>query len=185
MHPGFFSWWKARGGHGCGDGEARSCGPGGWHGHGHHGHHGHGHHGPGHGGHGDEQSAAGNEGEGPFSGFGGGGPFGVRRPLRFMAHKLGLREEQVAELAALLDELKTERAQADVDYRRSLGAFAEALTPGAFDTKRANEAADARVKATERVQKAVLKTLEKTHALLDEEQRKRLGYLLRTGALTI
>jgi Spy/CpxP family protein refolding chaperone len=178
MHPGFFSWWKSRyAGGGCG-GES-SCSPRGHWGHGH-GHGGHQHHG-----HGEHEQSAASEGEGPFSGFGGGGPFGVRRPLRFMAHKLGLREDQIAELAALLDELKTERAQADVDYRRSLGTFAEALAGGAFDVKRANEAADARVKSTERVQKAVLKTLEKTHALLDEEQRKKLGYLLRTGVLTI
>jgi len=174
MHPGFFSWWKSRyAGGGCGS--ANACGPG-------HGHHGHGHHGHGSG---EHEQAAGAEGEGPFSGFGGGGPFGVRRPLRFMAHKLGLRDDQVEGLAALLDELKTERAQADVDYRRSIGAFAEALAGSTYDAKRAAEAADARVKSTDRVQKAVLKTLEKTHALLDDEQRKKLGYLLRTGVLTI
>jgi len=28
----------------------------------------------------------------------GGGPFGVRRPLRFLAHKLGLDEKQFTEL---------------------------------------------------------------------------------------
>ena len=167
MHPGFFQWWRSR--HvsaSCGTANACStnCGdsPGTWE---------------------ERRDAAAGEGEGPFSG--GGGPFGVRRPLRFMAHKLGLREDQVATLAGLLDELKTERAQADVDYRRSVGAFAESLSGVTFDAKRAAEAADARVKATDRVQKAVLKTLEKTHALLDDEQRKRLGYLLRTGVLTI
>ena len=59
-------------------------------------------------------------------GFGGGG-FGVRRPLRFLAYKLGLDEKQVAELARLLDEVKTERAQAEVDDRRTLSEFADAL----------------------------------------------------------
>ncbi len=41
-------------------------------------------------------------------GFEGGGGFGVRRPLRFMAHKLDLNEKQITELARILDELKTE-----------------------------------------------------------------------------
>ena len=41
----------------------------------------------------------------------GGGAFGVRRPLRFLAYRLNLNETQVEELAKILDELKTERAQ--------------------------------------------------------------------------
>src|SRR5262249_25166273 len=64
--------------------------------------------------------------------FGGGG-FGVRRPLRFLAHKLDLDERQVAELARILDELKTERAQAEVDRRRTVAAFADALSGDAFN----------------------------------------------------
>src|SRR5262249_3446293 len=43
-----------------------------------------------------------------------GGGFGVRRPLRFLAFKLDLDPEQVTELARILDQLKTERAQAEV-----------------------------------------------------------------------
>src|SRR5579864_9463526 len=53
--------------------------------------------------------------------------FGVRRPLRFLAYKLELDDRQVAELARLLDELKTERAQGEVDDRRTLADFADAL----------------------------------------------------------
>ena len=40
------------------------------------------------------------------------GTFGVRRPLRFLAYKLQLDPRQVGELAAILNELKTERVQA-------------------------------------------------------------------------
>src|SRR5262245_10868149 len=54
------------------------------------------------------------------------GGFGVRRPLRFLARKLDLDHSQMAELARILDELKIERAQADVDRRRTLSAFADA-----------------------------------------------------------
>src|SRR5215510_9517768 len=67
------------------------------------------------------------------SGAGFGAGFGVKRPLRFLAYKLGLSEPQVSELAAILDELKTERAQAAVDDRRTLTSFAEAVTGEAFD----------------------------------------------------
>src|SRR5712691_5167146 len=73
--------------------------------------------------------------EGFEEGFGGG--FGVRRPLRFLAHKLDLDDRQVAELARVLDELKTERAQAEVDRRRTMAAFADALTGDAFDAAKA------------------------------------------------
>jgi hypothetical protein len=55
----------------------------------------------------------------------GGGRFGVRRPLRFLAYKLELDDAQIGELAKILDDLKTERAQAAVDDRRALSAFAE------------------------------------------------------------
>jgi len=42
---------------------------------------------------------------------GGGGGLGVRRPLRFLAHKLELRETQVASLAKILNDLKTRLLQ--------------------------------------------------------------------------
>src|SRR5580765_8322002 len=70
-------------------------------------------------------------------GFGSGGGFGVRRPLRFLAHKLELDEKQVVQLARILDELKTERAQSAVDDRRTLAEFADALAGDQFDTAKA------------------------------------------------
>src|SRR6266852_4606704 len=90
------------------------------------------------------------EGCGPGSHFGGGpaeegyegsfgGGFGVRRPLRFLAHKLALNDRQVGELARILDELKTERAQAEVDRRRTLSAFADAVAGDTFDSAKAGE----------------------------------------------
>ena len=116
--------------------------------------------------------------------FGGGG-FGVRRPLRFLAHKLDLDELQVAELARILDELKTERAQGEVDRRRSLTAFADALTGEAFDAGRAAEGGDLRVQSAQRLREAVVKALERIHTLLNAEQRVQLAYLIRTGTLSV
>jgi len=173
MHPGMMYWWKARqlaSGDGCGAGwgaQASGCGPrgGGWRG-----------------GRGDErQASGGDDGEGDF----GGGAFGVRRPLRFLAYKLELDERQVGELARILDELKTERAQAEVDRRRTLTAFADAVAGSVFDKGRAKEGADLRVGSAERLRDAVTKALERIHTLLDDDQRQRLAYLIRTGTLVL
>jgi Spy/CpxP family protein refolding chaperone len=166
MHPGMF-WWHARK-HACGEGVGCGSHAGGggppWVRH----QHGHG---------------------GPFGGDGGGddlgGGFGVRRPLRFLAFKLELDEAQVTELATVLNELKTERAQAAVDLRRTTSALADAVSAEGFDEAKAKSAADERTKSTERVQAAVVRALGRFHALLRPEQRAKLAYLLRTGALSM
>ena len=168
MHPGFMHWWKEAQRHA--EAGARShtqagCGPGGGH----------------HGGRSErmrEAAYAAADAEG-------GGGFGVRRPLRFMAHKLELNEAQTAELAGILDDLKTERAQAAVDDRRAVGSFADALAQGSFDASKATEGAELRVKSAQRLRDAVVKALARTHALLTDDQRKQLVYLLRSGQLTI
>ena len=171
MHPAMVSWWRAR--HGCDD---NGCGPG-WGarqwagGAGGAGGYARG----GHGGGGDDGEA---------EGFGG-GAFGVRRPLRFLAYKLELDERQVGELARILDELKTERAQAEVDRRRSLSAFADAVAGDTFDDGKAKQAASARVATAERLRDAVTSALGRLHTLLDKDQRERLAYLIRTGVLTL
>jgi len=185
MHPGIYWWWKsARRGHGAGHGcEAGAWGPGGAEGRGHgpegHGHSGEGHH------HGPPFARFGGGDEGFFGGGPFGGPFGVRRPLRFLAHKLELSEEQVSELARIIDELKTERAQAEVDHRRTVSAFADALEGPTFGEARAREGGELRVKTAEGLREAVVKALSRMHALLDDEQRKRLSYLVRTGIVTL
>ena len=115
----------------------------------------------------------------------GGGAFGVRRPLRFLAWKLELDEAQIAELAKILDELKTERAQAAVDDRRTTAAFADAIAGEAFGEPRANEGANLRLQSAQKLRDAVLKALQKLHAVLKPEQRQKLATLIRTGALSI
>src|SRR5262245_63132639 len=172
MHPAFYFWWKhaRRGAHGHGHGHgpeahAGGCGP---------------------------RAGARGEGGPPFEGrFGGpdgewfGGPFGVRRPLRFLANKLELSEAQMADLARIIDELKTERAQGDVDHRRTVAAFADAMEGASFGDERAREGGELRVKSAERLREAVIGALSKIHALLDEEQRKRFAYLIRTGVVSL
>ena len=70
-----------------------------------------------------------------------------RRPLRFLAHKLDLDEKQIGELVRILDDLKTERAQAEVDDRRSLAEFADSLAGDAFDASKAGNAGERRVQS--------------------------------------
>ena len=114
-----------------------------------------------------------------------GGSFGVRRPLRFLAYKLELDERQVSELARILDELKTERAQAEVDRRRTMSAFADAIGGEAFDEAKARDGADLRVGSAQRLRDAVTKALGRIHGLLDKDQREHLAYLIRTGTLQL
>lgn len=115
----------------------------------------------------------------------GAGAFGVRRPLRFLAHKLDLDDKQVTALVRILDELKTERAQAAVDDRRSLAEFADAIGGEAFDAAKAAAAGERRVQTATRLRDAVVKALGEIHALLRADQRERLAYLLRTGVLSV
>jgi hypothetical protein len=176
MHPAFH-WWNNHARH-----HAREhCGPHQHAEHGGHGHFGGFEHGLG----GFDRGAhfGGPGGPGDFQG--GGGPFGVRRPLRFLVHKLDLSEDQVASLARILDELKTERAQAEVDQRRTVAAFAEALEGSTFAEPRAKEGGDQRVKSAEHLRDAVVKALAEIHALLDDDQRKRFAYLIRTGVISL
>ena len=115
----------------------------------------------------------------------GGSAFGVRRPLRFLAWKLGLDEKQVAEVAKVLADIKTERAQADVDVRRAAAMLADLAAAAEFDQAKAKEAADLKVRAAERIRDELVKTLARLHAVLNPEQRERLAYLIRTGALQL
>jgi hypothetical protein len=168
MHPAFIHWWRMREGERAQGSEgyaayAGGCGPRGRH-RGFHGYE-----------EGRESAWADDDGVG----------LGVRRPLRFLAHKLELDDKKVAELARILNELKTERAQAEVDRRRTVSAFADAVSGASFDGGRASEGAKLRVESAERVRDAVLKALEQIHALLDEAQREKLAYLIRTGTLRI
>jgi len=111
-----------------------------------------------------------------------GAGLGVRRPLRFLAWRLDLTEEQTASLARILERLKLERAQAALDLRRAAAALADAFE-GEFARTQAEAAGEQRSAATRRVQDAVAKALEELHALLEPEQRGALAELIRTGGI--
>jgi Spy/CpxP family protein refolding chaperone len=122
----------------------------------------------------------------PFEGQPGfGGGWGVRRPLRFLAHKLDLDQKQIAELARILDELKIERAQAEVDDRRARAEFADAVLGATFDAGKAGAAGERRVQSAAKLRDALTRALAAIHAVLSPEQRERFAYLIRTGVLTL
>jgi Spy/CpxP family protein refolding chaperone len=161
MHPGAMYWWKYGRRHAAW-GAWAGCGP------------------AEHGEHWQRYEASGRH-HGDYAG----GALGVRRPLRFLAYKLDLDDTQISELARILDELKTERAQAEVDGRRTVSALADAVAGDSFDSGKAAEGAALRVKSAERLRDAVLTALSRIHALLEPPQREKLAYLIRTNALVI
>ena len=173
MHPAFIWYWKRRGhggGSACASFARAGCGTG----------------------YGSTVRWAGDEGirlsgrpgwdEDLVLGVGG---LGVRRPLRFLASRLDLTDEQFARAAQILEELKIERAQAAVDLRRSSADFAAALEGGEFGRDKTEAASQRRVEAARRVQAAVARALEQLHALLEPGQRAELATLIRSGAIRL
>jgi hypothetical protein len=91
----------------------------------------------------------------------------------------------VTELARILNELKTERAQAAVDHRRSTAAIADAIAGESLDEAKLSGTVAERVKTAERLRDAVVRAIARIHALLRHDQRERFAYLIRTGVLGI
>jgi hypothetical protein len=121
------------------------------------------------------------EEESLFAGAG----LGVRRPLRFLAHKLDLTDEQTSRLARLLERMKLERAQAALDLRRAAADLADAIEAERFDPATVEAAGQRRVEAARRVEETVAQTLAELHAHLEPAQRAAFAELLRTGAVRI
>jgi periplasmic protein CpxP/Spy len=98
---------------------------------------------------------------------------------------LDLDEKQITALMKILDELKTERAQAEVDDRRATAEFADVVAGDAFDGSKAGTAGERRVQSAARLREALTRALQEIHSLLTPEQRQRLAYLIRSGVLSV
>ena len=118
-------------------------------------------------------------------GFFGAAGLGVRRPLRFLAYRLDLTDEQSSRLARVLERLKLERAQAALDLRRAASDLADAVEAERFERGAVETAGQRRTEVARRVEEAVARALEELHALLEPAQRSGLAELLRTGALRL
>ena len=75
--------------------------------------------------------------------------------------------------------------QAEVDDRRSLADFADAVAGEAFDASKAASCRRTTSPEHARLRETLVRALEQIHALLNPEQRQRLAYLIRTGVLTL
>ena len=116
----------------------------------------------------------------------GGGGFGVRRPLRYLAHRLDLDESQVRRLAVVLDRLKGEQEQARLDEERALHRAAELLLDGELPEKAAVDDAMAdRRSGRERLEAETSQALVHIAELLDPDQRREFAYLLSTRAFVL
>lgn len=122
-------------------------------------------------------------------GFGGhhsrGGDFGVRRPLRYLRYHLDLDESQSRRMAAVLNRLKLDREQAQLDEKRSVQAVAALLVEQDLQVEELKVALSQRVKSAEHLQNEVARALVEVRELLDQDQCAQFADLLATGAITL
>ena len=109
--------------------------------------------------------------------------FSIKRPLRFLIHKLELEEDQVHEIADTLSDFKIEKDVADIERRRAKKVLAAALKADVFDREKAEEGVEQQVEAERRLRSAFVDSLERVHAALKPEQREKLAFLF--GSLDI
>jgi Spy/CpxP family protein refolding chaperone len=116
---------------------------------------------------------------------GGGHSFGVRRPLRYLAHHLDLDESQTRRMASVLNQLKTEREQVVLDEKRTVMAMAALLENGTPTLDEARSVLDERVKSAEHLKEETAKAVVAISDFLDDDQREEFINLLLTGSVTI
>lgn len=111
--------------------------------------------------------------------------FGVRRPLRYLAWKLELTDEQTRQLVEVLDRLKTAYAQAKLDRDRSTSDIAAVFAGESFAADRMEAALDARTASTRALNTELGVAIRRIFDVLSEAQRQEFAYLLRSGGFTL
>ena len=122
---------------------------------------------------------------GPGHGARGGRGMGMRRPLRFLISRLDLDDDQAAKASKILDDLRLERQQADLDRRRAQAAIADLFAADTLDTAALQQAAEVRVTAATRERDAGVAAVTRLHAALTAEQRLKLSTVLRESPLSL
>lgn len=123
--------------------------------------------------------------ESRWHGHGGGRSFGVRRPLRYLSYHLDLDESQTRRMASVLNQLKTEREQAELDEKRSIAALATLLEAGTPTLDETREALQTRVDSSEKLREETAKAVVAISDLLDDDQREEFINLLLTGTISL
>jgi hypothetical protein len=113
------------------------------------------------------------------------GSFGGRRPLRYLSYQLDLDEPQRRQIGAVLEEVKVEREQADLDEKKMVASLADQLGKPEVTVDSLKQTLSSRVRSTERIQSVIAEALEKIVGILDADQREEFAYLLRTGGFRI
>ena len=113
------------------------------------------------------------------------GTMGVRRPLRYLSYHLDLDEEQRRQVAASFDRVKLERAQADVDHKRSRNKLADEIISDAVSVDQIRNILTERVEADAKMHTVVAKELFEIARVLDPEQRDEFAHLIRTGIVQL
>jgi len=114
----------------------------------------------------------------------GGRNFGVRRPLRYLAHRLDLDDSQIRKMASILNQLKTEREQAELDEKRTVAGMANLLADGTPTLDEIREVLSGRVKSAEHLQEETAKAVVAISNFLDDDQRDEFVNLLLTGSVS-
>jgi Spy/CpxP family protein refolding chaperone len=114
----------------------------------------------------------------------GGRNFGVRRPLRYLAHRLDLDDSQTRKMASILNQLKTEREQAELDEKRTVAGMANLLADGTPTLDEIREVLSGRVRSAEHLQEETAKAVVAISNFLDDDQRDEFTNLLLTGAVS-
>lgn len=114
----------------------------------------------------------------------GGSNFGVRRPLRYLAHRLDLDDSQTRRMASVLNQLKTEREQAELDEKRTVAAMANLLADGTPTLDEVRGTLIGRVKSAEQLLEETAKAVVTICDFLDDDQRDEFINLLLTGSVS-
>ena len=114
-----------------------------------------------------------------------GSNFGVRRPLRYLTHRLDLDDSQVRGMASILNQLKTEREQATLDEKRCTAAIADLLSKGTPTLEECSETLSSRLDTTKQLNEETSKAIVAICTLLDDDQREEFTKLLLMGDFTL
>lgn len=116
---------------------------------------------------------------------GGGAGFGVRRPLRYLAHRLDLDDSQTRRMASVLNQLKTEREQAQLDEKRSVSALADLMAEGTPTIDEVKQVLESRLSSTEQLNHETAKAVVAISDFLDQDQKEEFINLMLTGSISL
>jgi len=147
------------------------------------------HAGNGQGGEGAQRDGAGNSGSRDAQGGGSRDmsmpSHDVRRTLRVLVTELGLDDEQTLVVARVLDQLRCQHAESEIEQWRSNGALSDALAAGKLDRAALDASHATVIRATERMCEIRAAAAEQLFAALDAEQRKKLAYAIRMRLIAL